>query len=55
MKKLKPQQQEILNLRYFQEHSYKEIAEILNESMSSVKVKLLRSKKLLAEIISIKK
>ncbi len=55
MKKLKPQQQEILNLRYFQEHSYKEISEILNESMSSVKVKLLRSKKLLAKIISTKK
>ncbi|AOW20029.1 RNA polymerase sigma factor [Urechidicola croceus] len=55
IKKLKPAQQEIINLRYFQEYSYKEIAEKLNESMSSVKVKLLRSKKLLSEIIENKK
>ncbi|PKP17130.1 MAG: RNA polymerase subunit sigma-70, partial [Bacteroidetes bacterium HGW-Bacteroidetes-23] len=37
--------------RYFQEMSYQEIAEQLNEPLSNVKVKLLRAKKLLAEII----
>jgi RNA polymerase sigma-70 factor (ECF subfamily) len=31
--------------------SYQEIAEQLNEPLSNVKVKLLRAKKLLAEII----
>lgn len=51
IKKLNKKHQKIIHLRYFQELSYKEIAEILNESMSSVKVKLLRAKKLLSEII----
>ena len=51
IKKLKPHYQEIINLRYFQELSYKEISKQLNEPMNNVKVKLLRAKKLLAEII----
>ena len=51
IKKLKPHYQEVINLRYFQELSYKEISEQLNEPMNNVKVKLLRAKKLLAEII----
>ena len=50
-KKLKPKYHEIIQLRYFQELSYKEISEQLNEPISNVKVKLLRAKKLLAEII----
>lgn len=51
IKKLKPHYQEVINLRYFQEMSYKEISEKLNDPMNNVKVKLLRAKKLLAEII----
>lgn len=51
IKKLKPKYQEVINLRYFQELSYKEISEQINEPMNNVKVKLLRAKKLLAEII----
>ncbi len=51
IKKLKPRYQEVINLRYFQELSYLEISNQLNEPMSNVKVKLLRAKKLLAEII----
>lgn len=51
IKKLKPHYQEIINLRYFQELSYKEISEELNEPINNIKVKLLRAKKLLAEII----
>ena len=51
IKKLKPHYQEIINLRYFQELSYKEISNNLNEPINNVKVKLLRAKKLLAEII----
>ena len=51
IKKLKPHYQEIIHLRFFQEMSYKEIALELNEPMNNVKVKLLRAKKLLAEII----
>jgi RNA polymerase sigma-70 factor (ECF subfamily) len=52
IKKLKPHYQEVINLRYFQELSYKEISKELNEPMSNVKVKLLRAKKLLAAIIT---
>ena len=52
IKKLKPHYQEVINLRYFNELSYAAIAEQLNEPMNNVKVKLLRAKKLLAEVIS---
>lgn len=51
IKKLKLHYQEVINLRYFQELSYKDISEHLNEPINNVKVKLLRAKKLLAEII----
>lgn len=51
IKKLKPHYQEVINLRYFQEFSYKEISEELNEPINNVKVKLLRAKKLLSAII----
>ncbi|WP_028872627.1 RNA polymerase sigma factor [Psychroserpens burtonensis] len=51
IKKLKPHYQEVINLRYFQELSYKEISEQLDEPINNVKVKLLRAKKLLAAII----
>ena len=55
IKKLKPHYQEVINLRYFQELSYQEISDQLNEPINNVKVKLLRAKKLLAEIIKKKK
>ena len=51
IKKLKPHYQEVIQLRYFQEMSYKEIAQEINEPITNVKVKLLRARKLLAEII----
>tara|TARA_R110002012_G_scaffold321969_1_gene552925 strand:- start:56681 stop:57229 length:549 start_codon:yes stop_codon:yes gene_type:complete len=51
IKKLKPHYQEVINLRYFQELSYKEISQEIDEPINNVKVKLLRAKKLLAEII----
>ena len=51
IRQLKPKYQEVIQLRYFQELSYKEIAQQTNEPMNNVKVKLLRAKKLLAEII----
>jgi RNA polymerase sigma-70 factor (ECF subfamily) len=51
IKELKPHYQEVIQLRYFQELSYHEIATKIDEPLSNVKVKLLRAKKLLAEII----
>lgn len=51
IKQLKPHYQEVIQLRYFQELSYQEIADELNQPLNNVKIKLLRAKNLLAEII----
>ena len=51
IKQLKPHYQKVINLRYFQELSYKEISEQLDEPLNNVKIKLLRAKKILAELI----
>ena len=51
IKKLKPKYQEVIQLRYFQELSYKEISKQINEPMNNVKVKIKKKKKLLAAII----
>ncbi len=51
IKQLKPHYQEVIQLRYFQELSYQEIADELSEPLSNVKIKLLRAKNLLTDII----
>ncbi|MDG1394554.1 MAG: sigma-70 family RNA polymerase sigma factor [Flavobacteriaceae bacterium] len=55
IKKLKPHYQQVINLRYFQELSYDEISKEIQIPLNNVKIKLLRAKKLLAEIILTKK
>ena len=55
IKELKPHYQEVIQLRYFQEMSYQEISSKIGEPLSNVKIKLLRAKKLLAEIIQNKR
>ena len=55
IKKLKPHYQKVINLRYFNELTYAEIAVELEEPVNNIKVKLLRAKKLLAAIIRNKK
>ena len=52
IKQLKPGYREVIDLRYFREMSYAQIAEELSEPIGNVKVKLLRAKKLLAALIS---
>ena len=52
IKLLKPHYQDVINLRYFQEMSYIEISESLEVPLNNVKVRLLRARKLLAEIIT---
>ena len=52
IKTLKPAYQEVIQLRYFQEMSYQEMAEQLEEPLNNIKIKLLRAKKLLAETIT---
>ncbi len=51
IKQLKPHYQNVINLRYFQEMSYNEISESLEEPLNNIKVRLLRARKLLSEII----
>jgi RNA polymerase sigma-70 factor, ECF subfamily len=53
IKQLKPAYQEVIQMRYFQEMTYQEMAESLEEPLNNIKIKLLRSKKLLAEIITL--
>lgn len=51
IRQLKPKYQEVIQLRYFQELSYQEIADQLGEPLNNIKIKILRAKKLLAEVI----
>lgn len=51
VKLLKPHYQEVIQMRYFQDMTYNEISETLQEPLNTVKVKIMRAKKLLAEII----
>lgn len=51
IKKLKPQYQKIIHLKYFEEYSIIEISEELKEPVNNIKVKLFRARKTLAEII----
>nr|WP_297308933.1 sigma-70 family RNA polymerase sigma factor [uncultured Flavobacterium sp.] len=54
IKQLKPHYQEVIQLRYFQEMTYNEISEEINEPLNNVKIKLLRAKKLLLELLATK-
>ena len=51
IKQLKEHYRTAIQLRYLHEKSYKEIAEEMQSPMSSVKITLLRAKKMLAEIL----
>lgn len=48
---LKPRYRKLLELRYFEEYSYSEIAEELNIPLGTVKVQLFRSRELLFELL----
>lgn len=52
IKKLKPHYQEVIQLRYLQELSVNQMAKELNSSVSTIKVKLMRARNLLAEILA---
>lgn len=52
LEKLKPEYKKILELRFLEEKTYKEIAEELGLSMANVKVRILRAKQLLKKILS---
>ncbi len=50
--KLKPNYRKVIELRYLEEKTYKEIANELNLSISNVKILVLRGKKLLFELMN---
>ena len=52
IKNLKPHYREVIQLKYLQELSIKQITEKLNSSESTVKVKLMRARKLLSDILA---
>jgi RNA polymerase sigma factor (sigma-70 family) len=49
--KLKPRYRTLLELRYFKEYSYDEIAQELNLPLGTVKVQLFRSREMLFELL----
>ena len=49
--KLKPSYKKVIELKYFDELSYKEMSTKLNQPINNIKVRVLRAKKVLAEII----
>lgn len=51
VKKLKAPYRDVIYQRYFEEQSYREIAESLNEPMNNIKIRLLRARRLLAQLI----
>lgn len=50
--KLKPEYRKIIELRFLEEKTYKEIAEELDLTLANVKVRILRAKQLLQEILN---
>lgn len=52
VKQLKPRYRQLVELRYFEELSYEEIAEQLNLPLGTVKVQLFRARDLLYNILS---
>lgn len=51
LQKLKPEYRKILELRFLEEKTYKEISEELGLTMANVKVRLLRARQLLKKIL----
>ena len=49
--KLKPSYKKVIELKYFNELSYKEISKKLKQPINNVKVRVMRAKRVLAEII----
>lgn len=52
LQKLLPEENELIYLREYEGFSYKEIADLTNQSLENVKIKLYRIRKKLREILS---
>ena len=55
LQKLKPEYRRIIELRFLEDKTYKEIADELDLSMANVKVRLFRARSLLKEILNSEK
>ena len=53
VRKLPPAYRSVIVLKYLEDMSYAEIAEILNESVSNIQVRIYRAKKMLRERIKV--
>jgi RNA polymerase sigma-70 factor (ECF subfamily) len=51
LEQLPPQYRAVLVLRYFQDRSYNEIAEVLGEPVSTVRMRLFRARGLLVQVV----
>ena len=51
VERLKPRYKKLVELRYFQERSYEEIAEELNLPLGTVKAQLFRAREFLYQIM----
>lgn len=52
IKKLKPTYEKVIKMKYFQEMTYKDISQKTQIPLNTIKVMILRAKKILAELIS---
>ena len=52
VKKLKPTYEKVIKMKYFQEMTYKDISHKTQIPLNTIKVMVLRAKKILAELIS---
>ena len=52
IQKLKPEYKRIIELRFLEDKTYKEIADELDLTMANVKVRLLRARQILQEILN---
>lgn len=52
VEQLKPRYRQLVELRYFKEYSYEEIAEIMKLPLGTVKAQLFRAREFLFQIIS---
>jgi len=50
--RLKPHYKEVIELRFFYDLSYKEIAERIDEPLNNIKVKIMRARKLLTDYLN---
>ena len=52
VKKLKPTYEKVIRMKYFEEMTYKDISHRTQIPLNTIKVMILRAKKILAELIS---